>query len=178
MKNRIIITSIIVLIVIITVGFILFNNSQKQPEKIYSAEYKTLLDEIERGNKYIISSNLKDSCFPYRYYDRGCYYTGKLKFYEGLLISTFANTNLTHEEKVELCYKFAFKGSTAWCLRGNAENEMEKQDCLNFAGDNNYLIRICNLEGEEVIPASLTTEGNTLHDEESIIPYVHYSDLI
>ena len=70
---------------------------------------------------------MKDSCFPYRYYDRGCYYTGKLKFYEGLLISTFANTNLTHEEKVELCYKFAFKGSTAWCLRGNAENEMEKQ---------------------------------------------------
>lgn len=176
MKTKILITSIIVLIAIIGIGFILFNSSEKQQEKTYSTEYKSLLEKIESGNKYTISNNLDDSCFPYRYYDRGCYYSGKLKFYEGTLISTFSDTNLTHEEKVELCYKFAFKGSTAWCLRGNAETEIERQDCLNFAGNNNYLIRICNLEGNEVIPAQIA-EGDIPHDEDTIIPYVKYSEL-
>ncbi len=155
---------IVIILTLISIGYYFSTLNQ-------SEEYKSILSEIERGNEYTINHNSGDNCFPYRYFNRGCYYAGKLKFYEGLLISDFSNTNLTHEEKIDLCYKFAFKGSTAWCLHKNSEDEK----CLSFAGENEYLKRICSLKEGETIPNGGFYDVEYQDDP---IPTQSYSDLI
>jgi hypothetical protein len=174
MKTKILPISILALIIIAVLGFFLFYWNNAKTIETHSENYNLILAQIEKGNNYIIGNNSDDLCFPYRYYQRGCYYGGKLKFYEGLLISTLSDTNLSHEEKWELCFKFAYPGSVAWCLRGNAENENEKQECIDFAGDNTYLTRICNLEDGKIIPQELGDAGP--YDEETLVPYLKYSE--
>ena len=72
---------------------------------------------------------------------------------------------------IELCYKFVHKGAAAYCLKSNWKIE----ECLDLAGENAYLKRICNLREDETIP----TEG--FYDpkyQADPIPYVTYSELI
>ncbi|MBD3252362.1 hypothetical protein GF386_01375 [Candidatus Pacearchaeota archaeon] len=159
-KKRLLITVIVsIILVIIFSAFYLINfnipnnntNENNYIQENSNQEYLELLSKIEKGNNYILSNGTSDSCFPYRYFHRGCYYEGKQKFYNGLLVSSFLSSNLSHDERIELCYKFIFNGSTAYCLQQN--NEIEK--CLEFAGQDTYLKRICDLKEGETIP----TEG-------------------
>jgi len=150
MKNRIIITSVAVLIVIIVIGFIFFNGTHIKIEKVYSENYNNLLAQIKEGNNYTIQQNLTDGCFPYRIYHRGCYYSNEDNYITNP--SLIPNPqNLTHTEIISLCYKFVHKGAVAYCLKSNSE----KQKCSDFAATNNYLGRICNLKEGELIPSQM-----------------------
>jgi hypothetical protein len=149
MEKKFIITFITVTIILSLALYILTSNNQEK--NLSNSEYENILSQIKRGNTYIIENGITDSCFPYRYYHRGCYYEDKLKFQNGLIISTFNDENISLEQKTRLCYEFIFNGSTAYCLQRN--NQIT--DCLNFAKDDEYLIRICGLKEGEIIP----TEG-------------------
>lgn len=136
--------------------------------KSYSENYKKTLDLIEEGNQYVIKNDVNDDCFPYRYFHRGCYYNEKKNY---LIASSLQGYNLTSKEIINLCYKFAHKGGTSYCLWAN--KELEK--CLDFAKNNDYLIRICGLEEKETIPFNgWWTPGY----REDPIPRVEYSDLL
>jgi len=136
-------------------------------------EFNQILLEIERGNKYILENKLiKDNCFPYRYHSRGCYYDGKLKFNEGNIISSFSNNNLSSKQKIELCYKFVFKGSIAFCL--NKNNEVDK--CKEISSKDEYLSRICNLKNEETIPESPANSDPEYREDP--IPLVKLNDYL
>lgn len=156
--KKLIILTILVLILGGGFAYFLLNNENQDQEintiesqDIQDQEYSKLISGIEKGNDYILSNGISDSCFPYRYYHKGCYYEGKEKFKEGIIVDSFSSSNLSNEKRLELCYKFLFNGSVAYCLQQN--NEIEK--CLEFAKGDEYLERICSLEEEETIP----TEG-------------------
>ena len=87
------------------------------------------------------------------------------------LAGTLAYEGLTHEEVISLCYEFAHKGGTAFCLMGN--KEIDK--CLDFAENNSYLQRICNLEEGETIP---TVGFYDPQYQENPIDYMKYSELL
>jgi hypothetical protein len=160
-------------ILIIFIFFLIFaiaiikNYNPKKELKQKSKEYQNVLNEIEKGNRYILQNGTSDSCFPYRYYHRGCYYEGKFKFYNGLLVSDLRNYNLTDSEKIELCYKFIFNGSVAYCLSKNNHKK-----CIEFASNDSYLSRICNLKKEETIPTESMWDPNY---KENPIPTVYIS---
>jgi hypothetical protein len=179
MKNKMIITSILILVVIIiALGIFIFNNSNVQIEDVYGKNYEDALLKIEEGNNYTIQRDLTDGCFPYRIYHRGCYYSDEDNYVANP--SFIPNPqNLTHDELINLCYSFAHKGATAFCLKSN----FEKQKCLNFARTNDYLIRICNLEEGELIPSQMmgpyeTDTAGYKVDSLETIELVKYSDLI
>ena len=136
--------SVVIILLILVTHLLFFNNKD-------SAEYLEVLAKIDLGNKYLSENGVSDDCFPYRYFHKGCYYEGKLKFYNGLLVGSFLDSNLTKTERVRLCYVFLFNGSTVYCLQQN--NELRK--CYEFAGKDEYLARICGLKEGETIP----TEG-------------------
>jgi hypothetical protein len=189
MKSKIIITSIIVLIVIIAGGFIFFNNFEKQPGKIYSENYNSVLSKINEGNQYVIEKDLDDYCFSYRNGYR-CEYSDSKQYLVG---GNLLYYNLTSEEMVDLCYKFAHKGAVANCLKLSST----KETCLDFAKDNTYLQRICDLgvnqlipsqksgpynysncypEGCELLPSGSCTDANCMIPSDAVEP-VKYSEL-
>lgn len=141
----------VIVIILGVLSFYLFIKNPSQKEDTQNDEVLNILRDIEKGNSYITTNNFSDNCFPYRYFHKGCYYEGKLKFTKGLLVNDFKNYNLTLAEKIDLCYKFVFNGSTAYCLYKNEE----RNKCLTFAKNDEYLVRICNLKEGETIP----TEG-------------------
>lgn len=169
MKNKVIIASILVLIVIIAVGFILFNNLEKQQEKISNENYNNVLTQIEAGNKCIVEQNKDDSCFSFRYFNRGCYYDSCKTT---MTDSNLQNYNLTKEEIVNLCYKFAHKGATAYCLNSNSE----KQKCIDFAGTNNYLIAVCELPSGKLLPSKFI-DGEEFCKNTTCFEPIKYSEL-
>jgi hypothetical protein len=177
-------------IVLIILGLFLFFKPSSQEEN-HSPAYQNVLSQIEEGNQYVIEKELSDGCFPYRYFNRGCYYDQSKNY---LVSSDLQNQNLTHFEIIDLCYKFAHKGSIAYCLSMNNE----KQKCSDFAGNNNYLNQICNLkEGNvipsakfgpynysncypedcELLPSGSCTDENCMIPSDAVEP-VKYSDLI
>ncbi|MCK4649960.1 hypothetical protein KAT36_01885 [Candidatus Pacearchaeota archaeon] len=147
MKGKIILVISIIVLAVLATFVVLYKDTL---EETRSEEYYNTLSEIQKGNNYILEKGLSDNCFPYRYFHRGCYYGGKVH-YEGLVISHLLDRNLTHEERINLCYEFAFNGSVAYCLQQN--KEIGK--CNEFAKDDEYLERICGLKENETIP----TEG-------------------
>lgn len=174
MKRKVNVYFVVVLIVVVIIlGLFLYSDSS---ENATSPLYQKFLSDIEEGNQYVIENNLSDGCFSYRYFHRGCYYDLSKRF---LVISNFIGYNLTHSETIDLCYRFAHKGATAYCLKSN--NEIQK--CYDFASDNIYLNRICNLGEEEIIPSKNYGPYQTgnLTDKvdswETMEP-VYYSDLI
>src|SRR3989344_2004603 len=121
-KAVIVIFIIVIIVIVISVlSFYFFIKNHPQKENIQNDELLNILRDIEKGNSYIATNNFSDDCFPYRYFHRGCYYEGKLKFTKGLLVSDFKDYNLTPTEKIDLCYKFVFNGSMAYCLYKNEE---------------------------------------------------------
>lgn len=138
--------------VILVFGFIFFyqNNYESQENIEKSSEYHIALNLIKEGNSYVLEIDRSDNCFPYRYYNRGCYYMGgeDNMLFDGDL--GYFGLNLSSQDKIELCYNFAHKGAIAYCLY----KESGKEECLDFARDNEYLIRICELDIEygETIP--------------------------
>lgn len=154
--TSLIIVGIVLILVSFYFGFKLGGNNEKvdilnDPNNIFPpSSYETALSKIEEGNNYVIENDLDDSCFPYRYFHRGCYYSQEKHY---LVASTLSGSEifLTQDERITLCKKFAHKGAVAYCLKGSAESEK----CLEFAGTNDYLKRICNLSPNEVIPSQL-----------------------
>lgn len=83
MKNnklyyKLVLGILIILLLILSIFYFTFYYKDN------SKDYSSVLIEIEKGNEYITQNGVSDSCFPYRYYRRGCYYEGKLKFNNGL----------------------------------------------------------------------------------------------
>ncbi|MBU4069801.1 MAG: hypothetical protein KJ646_02365 [Nanoarchaeota archaeon] len=166
MKKKYLFLILLLIFLAIVTMFVVKNYSYSGSESQSSQEYQNVLSEIEKGNSYISENGSSDDCFPYRYYHRGCYYGGKLKFYNGLLISDLQEYNLTNEEKVQLCYKFTFNGSTAYCLSKN-----DPDSCVEFSSDDSYLLRICGLEEGETIPTEGMWDPNY---KENPIPTVYF----
>jgi len=142
----------------------------------FSINYQNVLSNIEKGNQYVVEQNLSDGCFPYRYFNHACYYDESKNY---LVSSTLQDKNLTHKEVVNLCYKFSHKGSVVYCLSMN----QEKQKCMDFAGSNSYLSRICNLKEGELIPSQKygpyqTDNYNFKVDSWNTIEPIYYSELI
>jgi len=177
MKRKTSLYFIIALVVILAIalGLFLFSKPSSE-EETHSLAYQNVLSQIEEGNQYVIEKDLSDGCFSYRYFHRGCYYDQSKNY---LVASALQNHNLTHSEIIDLCYKFAHKGASAYCLKSN--NEIQK--CYDFAGDNNYLNRICNLEEGEWIPSNVygpyqTDDYDFKVDSWNTAEVVHYSELI
>lgn len=174
-KKAIIILTIILILIFIFLEMFIGNNLNISLRNNYSKSYEEALLKIEEGNEYIIKEDLTDGCFPYRKFHRGCYYSDEKHY----ATNTIPNQqNLSHEEVISLCYAFVHRGATAYCLKSNSE----KQECLNFAGTNNYLIRICNLDEGEIIPSQMmgpyeTDMGGYNVDSWKTIEPVKYSDL-
>jgi hypothetical protein len=138
-------------------------------------EYLEVLSFILKANKYVVDNNLNDACFPYRYIHLGCIH-GETKDY--LIASDLKEFNLTIEERLDLCNKFAHKGAIAYCLKSN--NELQK--CLDLSANNTYLNRVCRLTDNQVIPSQAfgPYEGDTTYSVDSYqnAPLVKYSELI
>ena len=140
-----------------------------------SENYTKTLSLIENGNAFVIGNNWDDGCFPYRYFHRGCYYSEEKHY---VISSALQNYGLQNNEITELCYKFAHKGAVAYCLKTNREI----QKCREFAGNNEYLNRICSLEDGEVIPSNTygpyeNETGWKVDDFGTTVEPVHYSKL-
>ena len=71
---------------------------------------------------------------------------------------------------------FAHKGSVAYCLSRNNE----KQKCFDFAEENNYLQRICDLEEGEIIAKDESENMKEYFNTDGLEPIkaMKYSDLI
>jgi len=156
---------LIILIVVIILGFILFNYFEKQPSKNYNG----VLAQIELGNKCITEQDKDDSCFSFRSFHKGCYYDSCKTT---MAYSDIQNYDLTKEEILNLCYKFAHKGVVAYCLKSNSE----KQKCLDFAGTNIYLVAICGLQEGELLPSQLI-EGTEVCKNAVCFEPIKYSEL-
>ena len=171
-KFSIVLLGVLILAII---GFLIYTSNKDS----VSEEYHIVLSQIEDANNYVMERDADDSCYPYRIFNRGCYYDRGKGYLE---VSSLKSYNLTYEEKIDLCYKFAHKGGTAYCLSRNNE----KQKCNNFSGNNTYLNRVCNLEEGEIIPSQKFGPYNEEEidflgikiDSWDKIEIVSYSDLI
>lgn len=162
------------------------NNSERISEEgkieVNQSTYSLILERIEKGNKWVIENDFNDGCASFRYYNRGCYY----KQYPGLdntdkiVSGSLQYYNLTHSEIVDLCQKLVHKGFAAYCL--NLNREINR--CIEFAEDNNYLQRVCNLAEGEIIPSEqfgpYEKEGTTAYKVDSWEPVdiQSYSDFV
>jgi len=122
------------------------NKINQVPNK--SESFYMVLYFIEQGNKYLIENDLSDSCLEYRTPDGGCATSPQRDYF--LDSSFFKYTKLNETQKIELCYKFAHKGAVTYCLKDNSQIEK----CLEVAENNEYLKKICSLNGEERIDST------------------------
>ena len=168
MKNKEF-SGILLVVLLLIIGFLIYTLNKND----LSEDYQNVLSQIEEANTDLIRLDQSDQCFGYRIFNRGCSYTDT-----SLTQSTLKSYTLTHEEVINLCYEFAHKGATAYCLSMN--NEREK--CYAFAETNTYLQRVCNLEEGEIIPSQRfgPYEGDTPQKVDSweTIEPVKYSELI
>jgi hypothetical protein len=148
------------------------NDSTNLPstDDSHSKSYLDTLNKLEIGNEYVINNNLSDGCFPYRTFHRGCYYDLSKNY---LVAPNLQEDyyNLTNEEIIEMCYKFAHKGAVAYCLKSN--NELSK--CTDFAGDNQYLMKICSLKDGELIYSAFS-DGLDTCNSKGCTEFKFYSD--
>ncbi len=134
-------------------------------EKSIEERYQEILGAIQEGNDYGISNNLSDYCFPWRTYEKNCYYSASKNYvlFIGSNLSEFSR-----EQRLNICYELAHSGSVADCLRRINESE----ECLNYANSNEYLTTLCNYK-TGVLPypnqAGIPSEVKTY-------PLVRFSD--
>jgi hypothetical protein len=105
-----------------------------------------LLEDADLCNEVMISKKIKDICFGYHYYERGCYYATDIKVCPGYADTWSTDIQLyelSYQESKNLCLRLAHKGLTAYCLTKISE---DRQDCLDFANGDEYLTAICNLK--------------------------------
>ncbi len=113
------------------------NPSQEIIDILKDQRYLDILKAIQEGNDYGISNNLSDYCFPWRTYEKNCYYSASKNYvlFIGSNLSEFSR-----EQRLNICYELAHSGSVADCLRRINESE----ECLNYANSNEYLTTLCN----------------------------------
>jgi hypothetical protein len=158
MKVRYIILVCLLFLLIVLTFFISWSDENTNDGSSPTSNYSILTQRVEVGNEYIKEKGvLTDSCFPYRPFHRGCYYEGKIKFTESssrngsIILGNLGQYGLDEEDVLKICKKQIVNGSIAYCRHSCGLYE----DCLDFAGSDEYLVRICNLEEGETIP----TEG-------------------
>jgi len=141
-----------------------------------SENYKQILERIEKGNMWIIENDGSDECSSFRYYHRGCYYKqySGLENTDSIIGGSLQYYNLTHQEINNLCPKMAHKGHVTFCLKSNNEGEL----CLDFAGDNEYLRAICELEEGVILRSEFTAPTGDYCESNICYPTMKYSDLI
>jgi len=161
MKKRGYLLVLVILTIVIIGGYLLILKLNEN--------YYNVLTRIERGNEWIKENGWSDSCEDWRYYNRGCYY----KQYPGLdgtdaiVGGNLQYYNLTHKEIWSLCKNFIFVGDIAYCFNQNAETAKEEKECLNFAGEDKYLKRICALKKGQLIPSETIDVNDTTHNFDS-----------
>jgi len=153
----------------------LMNSLLQESDKKATKTYLEVLSLIIKANTFVIERDLNDACFPYRVQHLGCIH-GETKDY--LIASNLKEYDLTSEERIDLCYKFAHIGAIAYCLKSNNE----RPACFNLAKENPYLTRICYLEEGRIIPSIAfgPKEDNMEYKVDSYEPaeLVKYSELM